>query len=133
MRQDQYERLQQIEEKLADVFIAEADPAAWPLPGTPSANLSAEDRKQRYQFKRAAAETAQLLVRTQNLIAAIQGGGLVPPWMEKPPETPEQPSAEEVAISALEREVVDSEHQAARLRAELIAKAQRSASRDAAG
>lgn len=56
MRPDQIARLREVEEKLADLFIDEADPDGWP-----------EEGKERYQAKRAAAETAHLLARTQAL------------------------------------------------------------------
>lgn len=63
MRPDQRVRLQDIEERLADVFIEEADPDFWP-----------EERVERYKVKRDATETASLLARTQSLMAAIPGG-----------------------------------------------------------
>ena len=57
MRHDQIERLKDVAERLADVFIDEADPSFWP-----------EDRTERYKIKRDAAETAMLLSRTQALM-----------------------------------------------------------------
>lgn len=131
MRQDQYERLQQIEEKLADIFIAEADPGAWPMPGTPSANLTADARKERYMFKRAASETAMLLVRTQNLIGAVQGAPDAP--LLGQPAPPAEAEADEAAVqSALDRDIDAVEHQAERMRADLIRRAQKAARGDAA-
>lgn len=59
MRPDQIERLKDIEERLADLFIDEADPDGWP-----------EDKTARYKAKRAATETAHLLVKTQALQVA---------------------------------------------------------------
>lgn len=120
MRQDQWERLQQLEEKLTDVFIAEADPAVWPGAGEPSAKLTPDDRKQRYQFKRAAAETALLLTRTQTLIGQVRGFGTTPP---------EGGSEEDEERTVVEKELVLAERAAERMRRALIDKA-RSASRD---
>lgn len=59
MRPDQIARLKDIEERLADLFIEEADPDGWP-----------EDKTERYKCKRAAAETAHLLAKTQALQTA---------------------------------------------------------------
>lgn len=59
MRPDQIERLKDIEERLADLFIDEADPDGWP-----------EDKTERYKCKRAATETAHLLVKAQALQVA---------------------------------------------------------------
>lgn len=58
MRQDQWQRLRELEERLADVFIDEADPDGWP-----------KERIERYKCKRDAAETAMLLARAQALMA----------------------------------------------------------------
>lgn len=57
MRPDQLKRLGELEEKLADVFLEEADPDGW-----------AEDGRERYAQRRSATETAQLLARTQALM-----------------------------------------------------------------
>lgn len=124
MRQDQWLKLQELEERLADVFIAEADPNVWPGHGTPSAKLSAEDRKERYQFKRAAAETAQLLVRTQALIGNSIVPGL-PAGTTQPAGQQDDEDAE--AESALDKSISEVERQAERMRSALIARAQKSA------
>lgn len=121
MRPDQFDRLQQLEERLTDVFISEADPDAWPGAGRPSAKLSAQERKGRYLYKRAASETAMLLVRTQALIDKVRGYE----------ETPEGDPRDD----ALETEITDLTTAAARdadrMRRELIAKARKTAQRDA--
>ena len=44
MRQDQAERLQQLEEQLIDVYLDEADPANWPGVGTMGAQLTKQER-----------------------------------------------------------------------------------------
>ena len=124
MRQDQWERLQQLEEKLTDIFIEEADPDKWPCPGSPSANLSPDDRKTRYLFKRAAAETAMLLVRTQGLIGSVQGLGTAPPAAD------DEESGEDMEATSLEKEIINSEQQAERMRRDLIARARRVAKAD---
>ncbi len=60
MRPDQLARMRDLEEKLADRFIDEADPDTW----------NDQDRKELYRQKREATETAQLLARVQALMAA---------------------------------------------------------------
>jgi cell division septum initiation protein DivIVA len=75
MREDQRQRLKELQEKLADVFLDEADPDSWPGLGLPSAQLSADDRKERYLYKRAACETAMLLTRAQALAGEDAMGG----------------------------------------------------------
>lgn len=117
MRQDQWERLQQLEEKLCDLFLEESDPERWP--GSKLKKLTADVRAERYRHKRAAAETAMLLVRTQGLIGSVQGFGVTPPAEPSAPE----PEAESVE-SAIEREVMDAERQAERLRSQLLKRLQ---------
>lgn len=116
MRQDQWEAMQALEEKLIDIFLAEADPSMWPMAGTPSANLSAEDRKQRYLFKRAASETAHLLGRTRNLIDSVQGLGTT---------SGDAGDDEEEREAALSTEMRVSEREAENLRRQLLDRVQR--------
>lgn len=120
MRQDQYERLQKLEEDLTEVFLDEADPAVWPGAGKPSAKLSQHDRKERYLYKRAATETAQLLVRTQILIGQMQSLGATPSDVPVPP-------AEQAENAAFERELVGAERDADRMRSALIERARKKA------
>jgi len=79
MRQDQYERLQALVEKLTDAFIGEADPDSWPGAGVPLANMDQQTRGNAYWCKKNAAATLSVIVRTTSLIGIIQsrsaGGG----------------------------------------------------------
>ena len=75
MRPDQRIRMGEIEEKLADLFIDEADPDGW-----------APEGRERYAQKRGAMETAQLLARTQSLMAAAPDGDRFDPNDEKEAE-----------------------------------------------
>jgi hypothetical protein len=85
MRQDQYEKLQELTEKLTDAFIGEADPAVWPGHGVAIAAMDQQTRGDRYWCKKNAAATLSVIVRTTNLIGIIQmrgaggGAGGVPP------------------------------------------------------
>lgn len=94
MRPDQWQRLRDLEERLADVFIEEADPESWP-----------EERIDRYKCKRDAAETAMLLARTQSLMAP-GGESPDPERAEKQAQdviTKAQKRASEAVQKALER------------------------------
>lgn len=81
MRPDQIARLKDIEERLADLFIDEADPDGWP-----------EEPTERYKRKRAAAETAHLLAKTQTLQAG--------PDPDKDPERADRVNEQRVTQAA---------------------------------
>lgn len=68
MRQDQIERLRELSEKLADVVLEEADPETWPGAGQPLADITQEERGNRYWCKKNAAATFSLLERTHSLL-----------------------------------------------------------------
>lgn len=68
MRPDQLQRLQELSEKLADVVLEEADPETWPGAGVPLADMSNEQRGNRYWAKKNAAATFALLERTTSLL-----------------------------------------------------------------
>lgn len=72
MRQDQYEKLQALTEKLTDAFISEADPDVWPGHGVAIAVMDQQTRGDRYWCKKNAAATLSVIVRTTNLIGIIQ-------------------------------------------------------------
>ncbi|MGQ7937360.1 hypothetical protein [Paraburkholderia sp. D1E] len=69
MRQDQLERLQQLQEKLVDVYLDEADPENWPGVGTMGAQLTKQERGDRYWEKKNAVATVMLVHETNKLIA----------------------------------------------------------------
>ena len=68
MRPDQIARLHELSEKLADSFIAEADPADWPGSGRSTANLTQQERGDAYWCKRNAMATGGVLRYTLDLI-----------------------------------------------------------------
>lgn len=68
MREDQVKRLQELSEKLADVFIYEADPAEWPGNGQSLADMSQQDRGNAYWAKKNAMATGGVLRYTLDLI-----------------------------------------------------------------
>lgn len=85
MRDDQYHRLQALEEKLTDVLLTEADPETWTAPGVESKDLSQQQRGDRYWCKKNAVATISLTIRIGCMIGVIQrnsaagaGPGVVP-------------------------------------------------------
>ena len=79
MRPDQYEQLQQLNVKLTDVFLKEADPDQWPGHSTPPLEMTKEQRGDRYWHKKNAVATIAIIMRVGNLVDIIQrnsqGGG----------------------------------------------------------
>jgi len=68
MRPDQIERLRELQEKLADVVLEEADPETWPGAGVPQADVDQATRGNRYWCKKNAAATFALLERTTSTL-----------------------------------------------------------------
>lgn len=61
MTEDQYIKLQELQEKLADACIIEADPDLWPGAGLKPNEMTQEERGDRYWCKKDAAATFTLL------------------------------------------------------------------------
>jgi len=103
MRQDQYERLQALQEKLMDVFLSEADPDGWPGVGIEPRAMDKATRGDRVWCKKDAAGTAVLIMKAMSMTGMIQRGaaegGMVPPE-----GAPEDETEMEDAIQAAERE-----------------------------
>lgn len=81
MRQDQYEKLQAIEEKLVDVLVKEAEPEKWPGHGLDPGAMDQQTRGDRYWCKKNAVATLSLVQRVGVLIGQVQqhGAGTSPP------------------------------------------------------
>lgn len=81
MRQDQFERLQSLEEKLLDVFLTEAEPSEWPGAGIKIAAMDAQTRGDLYWVRKTAASVLMLATRVQHMIGQTQlaGAGTTPP------------------------------------------------------
>jgi hypothetical protein len=75
MRPDQRKRLEELTEKLADVVLLEADPDEWPGATKGPADLSQQERGDRYWAKKNAAATLALLERTQRTLSDAAAGG----------------------------------------------------------
>ncbi|MEC5164069.1 hypothetical protein [Janthinobacterium sp. CG_S6] len=115
MRQDQYEKLQALAEKLTDAFIAEADPDSWPGAGLGPAAMDQQTRGDRYWCKKNAAATLSVIVRTTSLIGIIQNRSAA----GAPDGVPQQDQdAEETGLDA---EVKAAEKEASKLLAKMQA------------
>lgn len=73
MRQDQFERLQALEEKLIDVFLTEADPEHWPGKGLQLGAMDAKTRGDLYWVRKTAASAAVLVAKTRSMVEGQQG------------------------------------------------------------
>lgn len=67
MRQDQIIRLKELEEELADVFIFEADPVAWPGANMDLADMDQQTRGDRYWCKKNCTATMMVLQKVISL------------------------------------------------------------------
>jgi hypothetical protein len=72
MNQEQFDKLQALQERLTDVFLDEADPQSWPGVGIPLANMDKDTRGDRYWSKKNAAATISLMQRIVNLTDSIR-------------------------------------------------------------
>lgn len=67
MRKDQVERLGDLSERIAEVFVTEADPDNWNGSGVPLRDLDEKARGNRYWDKKNAIQTGSLLARVLDL------------------------------------------------------------------
>lgn len=67
MRQDQIERLQEIAEQVAEVFLEETDPQNWTGSGQMLVDMDKDTRGGRYWDKKNAIQTGTLLARVLDL------------------------------------------------------------------
>ncbi len=67
MRDDQLKRLEQVQERLLDVVMQEADPDTWPGVGKPIGEMSQQERGDRYWCKKNAAATLSLIAKTLSI------------------------------------------------------------------
>jgi hypothetical protein len=67
MRDDQIERLKDMAEAVAEVFIEEIDPETWSGAGMSMAEMDSQTRGDRYWCKKNAIQTGTLLARVLDL------------------------------------------------------------------
>ena len=70
MRSDHLERIIELEEKLVETFLIEADPDEWPGHGIAPAAMDRETRGDQFWCKRNAAATIALIARVQSIVHA---------------------------------------------------------------
>lgn len=105
MRQEQFEKLQILAEKLTDVFIEEADPDTWPGSGLASANMDQKTRGDRYWSKKNAAATLTVIMKTTNLLGVIrQRSAADTPGGVGDPEQEKEDASLDAEIAAAEKE-----------------------------
>lgn len=117
MRQDQYLRLQELSEKLTDVFLREADPDKWPGAGIELAKMDQQTRGDLYWCKKVAAATITLIMKTASLQGRIQMGGA----------EGGAPDAEETADDGLDAEINRAEKEAQKMLADIQSGAKKAA------
>lgn len=120
MRQDQYLRLQELSEKLMDVFLTEADPDKWPGAGIPLAQMDQKTRGDLYWCKKVAAGTITLFMKTTNLQGRIQMGGIES-------GAPDAEEAQEAEDEGLDSEIARAEKEAQKMLAEIQSGAKKAA------
>lgn len=105
MRTDQYQKLQDLSEKLTDVVVDELDPESWPGAGTQLHELTREARGDRYWCKKNAAATLSLLTKMQSLLGVIErsASGDAPPEDEHEDLDAEISAAEKEAAKILSK------------------------------
>jgi hypothetical protein len=114
MRQDQFERLQLLSEKLLDVFLEEGDPSGWPGHGVKVAAMDVQTRGDRYWTKKNAAATGVLFAKVESMIGYTRDKGLG----TTPAPDPEA-DADAAGESQLDAEIASAEREAAKLMKQL--------------
>lgn len=111
MRQDQFERLQALGEKLMDVFLDEADPISWPGQGLKIGAMDAQTRGDLYWVRKTAASAGMLYTRVMSMVGQVQmaGSGTTPPAEQ----------GTEPAETQLDAEVAAAEKESQRLLREI--------------
>jgi hypothetical protein len=104
MRQDQFERLQSLSERLTDVFLDEANPDQWPGAGMSIAAMDKDTRGDRYWSKKNAAATITLMQRIMQLSDVIRAA-----------RSGDAPDPEADPEIDLEKEIATAEREAERL------------------
>lgn len=113
MRQDQLERLQDLQERLADRFLLEADPQEWPGDGKAPADMTTQERGDAYWCKKNAMATGGVLRYTIDLMSRHT------PQEGDPPNTSEE--------SDLDRKIREAERRAQDAMKRLVDKSKKTA------
>ena len=104
MRQDQYEKLQALSERLTDTFLEEGDPDRWPGHGIGVAAMDKQTRGDRYWCKTNAVATLSLIDRVGRLTGDIQAASAAGAGSSAVPEGDGDESSLDAEINAAEKE-----------------------------
>lgn len=104
MREDQYHKLQALEEKITDQFLFEADPANWTGDGVLPKDLTQQARGDRYWCKKNAVATISLTIRIGSLLGRIQMAGVTTPSAEGEGEEGDSAGLLDAEVNAAEKE-----------------------------
>ncbi len=104
MRQDQYERLQTLSERLTDVFLDEAEPGKWPGHGIEVGAMDQKTRGDRYWCKKNAVATLSLIDRVAKLTGTIQAASAAGAGAAAVPEGEEDEGSLDAEINSAEKE-----------------------------
>jgi hypothetical protein len=97
VRDDQYARLKDVAEKLADVVIHDANPDNWTATGKASKQMTKDERGDAYWDRKLAAASISVLVRVYSVTGMVERAG------DADPEAPIDDSLDK-EVSAAERE-----------------------------
>lgn len=86
MREDQFSKLEQLQEKLCDTVMVEADPLNWPGGEKLPMDMTKDERGDRYWCKKNAAATFTLLNKTLSLAFFKRDASTTPPDDQRSPE-----------------------------------------------
>lgn len=104
MRLDQFAKLQDLSEKLADVVITDVDPRSWAGAGLTAAAMTQTQRGDAFWSRKMALSSISVLVRVQGLIHATQQFGDTPPPGAPTADPVEEPPSLDAEIAQAERD-----------------------------
>lgn len=102
MRDEQFAKLEALQEKLCDTVLTEADPDNWPGGLTLPRDLTKDERGDRYWCKKNAAATFTLLNKTLSIAHYNRGASAAPAQDYREPE------------DELDKEIARAEREAAK-------------------
>ncbi len=102
MRDDQFEKLEALQEKLVDAILVEADPDNWPGADKKPGDLSRDERGDRYWCKKNASASLSVLNKTLSLAHFRD-------------RQPPKPADEDAANDEMDKEIAQAEKQAAKI------------------
>ncbi|VWD22457.1 hypothetical protein [Burkholderia contaminans] len=117
MREDQRERLNDLSERLADVFLNEADPDNWSGAGKLPSDMTKDERGNRHWDRKGAIGTAAVLRYTIDLISWEKGNRI------------NDPAAQSERDDELDDKIAEAERRAERAAARVLAKAKKTCER----